>query len=192
MTMTELFQKERDAYVRALESCLAEMRKTSPEAAAEVLVETNSPETPLPFRLTRPDIISGSANKPKISRVVKDEVFHFTPHEAKLSGGAKLLLHPLRWDNFEICLTGRINGWEPYEAWVQKWLDADDVMTSPDSDFAGRIHQASMPLEENGCWHLVVDMGSAGLDALNELFGVLQSIGADFVEIGGEDSSTSQ
>lgn len=186
MTVTELFQKERNDYVGALESCLAELRKTSPEAVAEVLVEVNSPEIPRPFRLTSPDIISGPASDPKISRVVKDEVVHSTPLEASLSGGAKLLLHPLRWDNFEICLTGKISDWEPYEAWVNKWLDVAEVMAPTAADFSGLIHQASMPWEQGGKWHLLIDMGSADLDALNELLGVFQTIGAEFIEIGGE------
>jgi hypothetical protein len=185
MTVTELFQKERDDYVRALESCLSEIRKTSPEAAAEVLVEVNSPETPRPFRLTRPDIISGPASDPKISRVVKDEVVQFTPHETSLCGGAKLLPHPLRWDNLEICLAGRISDWEPYEAWVNKWLDVAEVRVTTAAGFSGLIHQASMPWEQGGKWHLVIDMGSADLDALNELLSVLGTIGADIIEIGG-------
>jgi hypothetical protein len=189
MTVTELFQKERVDYGSALESCLAELRKTSPEAVAEVLVEVNSPEIPRPFRLTRPDIISGPASDPKITRVVKDEFVHFTPHEASLTGGAKLLLHPSRWDNFEICLTGRISDWEPYEAWVNKWLDVAEVRVTTAADFSGLIHQASMPWEQDGKWHLVIDMGSADLDALNELLSVLGSIGAESIKIGGQTPS---
>lgn|GEM_PF-2624350 len=115
MTVIELFQRERDDYVSALESCLAELRKTSPEAVAKVLVEVNSPETLRLFRLTRPDLISGPTNDPKISRVVKDEIIRFTPHEVMLSQGAKLFLQPFRWDHLEVCLTGRISTWEPYE-----------------------------------------------------------------------------
>lgn len=186
MTVSELFQKERDDYVRALESCLTELRKNSPEAVAEVLVEVNSPETPRLFRLTRLDIISGSASEPKISRVVKDEIIQFTPHEVMLSQGPKLVLQPFQWDHFEICLTGRINTWEPYEAWIHKWLDVSEVINSPGGNFAGVIHQASMPLEHDGNWQLVIDMGSAGLDALNELLDVFQSIGAEFIKIGCE------
>ncbi len=189
MTVSELFRKERDDYVRALESCLTELRKTSPEAAAEVLVEVNSPETPRLFRLTRPDIISGPASDPKISRVVKDEIIQFAAHETILSQGAKLCLLPFRWDDLEVCLTGRISSWEPYEAWVTKWLDVSEVMGLPGAEFAGVIHQASMPSEQDGRWHIVIDMGSAGLDALNELLGVFQTIGAEFIEVGGEAPS---
>ncbi len=189
MTVTELFQKERDDYVSELESCLAELRKTSPEAVTEVLVEVNSPETPRLFRLTRPDIISGPTGDPKISRVVKDETIQFTTYETMLSKGAKLCLRPFRWDGLEVYLTGRISSWEPYEAWINKWLDVSEVMGLPGADFAGVIHQASMPSEQDGRWHLVIDMGSAGLDALNELLGVFQSIGAEIIEIGGEAPS---
>lgn len=189
MTVIELFQKERDDYVSALESCLAELRKTSPEAVAEVLVEVNSPETPRLFRLTRPDIISGPASDPKISRVVKDETIQFAAHEAMLSQGVKLCLRPFRWDDLKVCLAGRISSWESYEAWVNKWLDVSEILAVSGADFAGVIHQASMPSEQDGRWHLVIDMGSAGLDALNELLGVFQTIGAEFIEIGGEVTS---
>jgi|GEM_PF-3017804 len=69
---------------------------------------------------------------------------------------------------------------------IHKWLDVSEVMESPSADFTGVIHQAGKPLEYDSRWRLVIDMGSVGLDALNELLSVFQSIGAELIEIGGE------
>ena len=51
-------------------------------------------------------------------------------------------------------------------------------------NFAGLIHQVSQPVKDDGVWTLCIDMGSADLEALDELLGVLETLAVQQVEIG--------
>ncbi len=184
MSPSEVFKRERTDYFQALESCLADIRKSHPNAVSEVLVELNTPEIPRPYRLMRPDILYKQGAEPKILRVEKAEVLSFEPLDISLACGVPMKMHPFQWDKLELRLHGDVNDWLPFEEWVCKWLDVEDVKSSPDMDFAGLIHQVSQPVKDDGVWTLCIDMGSADLEALNELLGVLGTLAVQQVEMG--------
>lgn len=146
-------------------------------------MELNTLEVPLPYRFIRPDILYKNGDEIKICRVVKDECISFDPVDLQLASGAPLKLNPFQWDRLELKLVGEVTDWLPFEPWVDLWLDVEDSRSSPDMDFAGVIHQASQPVLLDGYWCLLVDMGSADLDALNELFEVLGTLGVQRIEL---------
>lgn len=184
MTPFEVFEQERTDYLCALKSCLHNIRERDPEAASEVLIELNNDHIPRPYRFFRPDILYRDHGKPKIAEAVKDEYHSFDPHELVLSNGLKGILHPFQWDKIGARLHGEISDWAPFEDWVNKWLDVADDRTVPNVDFTGSIHHVTRPTHEAGVWSKCIDMGSADVDALNDLFGVFGSLGVERFEMG--------
>lgn len=183
MSPSDLFQKERADYLQALKLCLAQIRESDPQAASELLVELNTLEVPRPYRLMRPDIVYRNGDETKICKVVKDEWISFEPVDLQLTSGGLLKLNPFQWGSMELKLGGEVSDWLPFEEWVARWLDAEDARSSPDADFAGVIHQASQPVLLDGFWCLLIDMGSANLEALNELFDALGALRVRHVEL---------
>jgi len=184
MSPSEAFEKERTDYFQALESCLADIRELHPDAVSEVLVELNTTDLPRPYRLIRPDILYKQGAEPKVLRVEKTEWLSFEPLDVSLASGIPMKVYSFRWDKLELRLYGDVNDWLPFEEWIDKWLDVEDSKSSPDVDFAGLVHQVRQPTKDNGAWTICIDMGSAGLDALNDLFEVLGKLPIQHVEIG--------
>ncbi|MEQ1747989.1 MAG: hypothetical protein ABL974_01095 [Prosthecobacter sp.] len=184
MSPSEVFERERTDYFLALEACLADIRESHPDAVSELLVELNNLEVPRPYRLMRPDILYKQGEEQKLLRVEKAEGLSFEPLDTSLACGVPMKMHSFRWDKLELRLHGDVNDWLPFEEWVCKWLDVEDIKSTPGADFAGLVHQVSQPVKEDGVWALCIDMGSADLEALNELLGVLGGFELQQIEIG--------
>jgi|ERR1700677_1797450 len=176
--------KEREAYLACFAKGLAEHREISPQAVAELLIEINTQKIPLPYRYIRPDIIYKIAEESKIIEVNKNRHFSFDPYVFTTPSGIPATLHPFHWNGIEFRLFGDIVSWEPYDDWIRTWLDLEDLRSREGKDFQCVIHNATEPKRAGGFWELSIDMGSAELDALSDLFSVFAELGFGTIEIG--------
>ena len=184
MTLSDIVNQEQTEYFQSLVSCLKESRKQGYEVVSELLIELNTPQIPTPYRLYRADLVYKQNGEVKILEVAKDTFGSFDSHPIIISPNIPGMLHPFRWNGLEWKISGDIQNWNLLEQWVNEWMDLDDVREASDNDFSGLVHNVTEPVFENGFWTFSIDMGSAGIDALNSLFGIFEALGVTSFEMG--------
>jgi len=84
----------------------------------------------------------------------------------------------------EFRIFGDITSWSALETWIRKWVDIEDERYVQGKDYQYVVHSVSEPKKETGYWLISIDMGSAGLESIHELFMVFEKLGVKKVEIG--------
>lgn len=184
MTVIELLSKEREDYLSILMNSLLEHRRKFPPAAAEVMIEPNSSKKPLPYRIIRVDIICGGAENPKLIEVNKDKYYGFEPYDLNAVGEVPGKLFPLYWNGIEFRCFGEIKSWAAFEKWIRHWMDLDDDRYVKGQELSNVIHNVTVPERKGEYFEFSVDMGSAEIDAFNELLALFPSMGVSRFEIG--------
>jgi hypothetical protein len=184
MTVIELLSKERQDYLSMLMNSLLEHRGKYPPAAAEVMIEPNSSKEPPPYRIIRVDIICGGAENPKLIEVNKDRYYSFEPYDLNAAGKVPGKLFPLYWNGIQFRLFGEINSWAAFEKWIQDWMDIDDHRYVKGQELSNVIHNVTVPERIGEYFEFSVDMGSAKIDAFNELLLLFPSMGVNRFEVG--------
>jgi hypothetical protein len=68
--------------------------------------------------------------------------------------------------------------------WFEHWFDPDETATPGDDGLLGVVHSlASQPAQANAVY-LMIDLGSAPVEAFEELIDAIHATGAEAVEIG--------
>jgi len=185
MNIHDLFTKERELYLEGLRDSLAEQRKNEPRATSEVLVEINSEKFSGVYRLIRPDIIfAGAEGRPQIVEVNKERYFSFDLFTMKTDGGVSVRISPFHWNGFEVRVVGPITDWTKFEDWAAFWIDSTDARYEEGKEWLNVVHNVTTPEYENGRWNFSIDLGSAEIASIDELFDVLIKSGAREIEVG--------
>ncbi|MBP8963613.1 MAG: hypothetical protein KBG39_11785, partial [Opitutaceae bacterium] len=99
MTIGELIVSERKEYLKALALSVDEQKKAHKNVASEVLIEMNTRDVSLPYRMMRPDILlTEESGKTRVIEVNKDAYVSFDPYLMTLQNGLSVVFHPFHWN----------------------------------------------------------------------------------------------
>jgi hypothetical protein len=97
-----------------------------------------------------------------------------------------VLLSPLVWDYVAIRFPGEleVSALAPLQSWFLRWFDADDVHELNSEGFYGVVHFMSDPAFQADETCITVDMGSAPMQAFEELIDALGELGVPRAAVG--------
>jgi hypothetical protein len=161
--------------------------KTEPSFAVELLVRPNGRTTPAPFCLTRIDIISGESAAPQITRIADSLEETSSNADFQLPSGLQLQQHAFSWEALRLRFSDPRFKIESLQGWLTGWLDVEEVREPDSSGLSGVVHDLAWTTNQ-GTWQLHVDLGSASIDALEELLSCIAAAGVTSVELSRHDT----
>ena len=135
----------------------------------------------------RGDIFVSSGNQPlKVERVDSKSALSFEPFILEETSDAAVRIAPFHWDacNFRIRGIHNSTNWELLRDWFTHWFDEEDSNPADAQGLSGVVHFLSDPEYEGSLTLIQVDFGSAPIEAFQELLHVLQTSGANLIEVG--------
>jgi len=108
------------------------------------------------------------------------------PFDFDIDGKLTLAIFPFSWDQVHISFK---TGDDPkrlvrLRLWYLEWFQAR--YTSSKDELHNVVHSIRGPKSDGDTWQVCIDMGSAPIDALIELFRVLASRGVNQMTLGAE------
>ncbi len=170
----------RERYVAFLQAAILRWRAES-SVAVEVLVRPNGRTTEEPFCLCRVDAILGTASAPRIQRVA-DRLPTSEPLRDRLENGLELTQESFSWERLRLRFESHHFDVAMLGPWLRKWLDPDEERSAGAEGLSGVVHDLSWDSIPGICV-LIVDLGSAPLDALQELMNAISDAGAVAVAV---------
>ena len=188
MTLTEFLGGIRDHYVERLARTVRE-RVTDPR---KWLVEHTfgPPQEPDESGWNWPirhDLIPLKNGEPGAVLVVQTkEVPAFKTFKTQW-GDVPLYIEAFTWDTCVVRAQGLTDEgeWEELAAWYEKWFDIGGQKEVGDDGLLGVIHAVFKPEIEDDLVTLDLDLGSAAVQALEELLDALAALGAQIIALGG-------
>lgn len=112
-----------------------------------------------------------------------------SPISFSWSDGLKIEAHTICWDYLSFCVSMGGSPFDPQaiKTWFLKWFDTEDSHSPDEDGFLRVVHFISDPESDDGCTAFVVDFGSADVAALEDIFDVLDRLGAKRCVIGQEE-----
>jgi hypothetical protein len=100
--------------------------------------------------------------------------------------GTDFIIRPLLWDYaaFELIGVRADTEWAGLTAWFSKWFDIDDTNELNEEGFYGVTHFLSDPEPIPAGQRVIIDFGSAPIQAFSELVECLTRTGAERIEVG--------
>lgn len=184
MDSSTLFARIRDLNVFAL----AETVRAHPDAHVEPTFITDEGEIAVsgPFGLPcRADVIPVVMGEPGDSVMVTPKTaLSFEPVEIQKPTAIPVIVSPFGWDQVSFSATmDPAASLDPLLEWFWRWFDANDDNDIGHDGLCRVVHYMSDPAFEGDELKFVADLGSAPVDALNELISVLIEMGAREVKI---------
>lgn len=112
-----------------------------------------------------------------------EQMLSFSPVTSEWTPELSLIIHPFQWNSLQLRLYGlpQSNDWEPLRAWFLQWFHDED----PDGDeLLGGVHFMSDPEAFDTYFEFSLDLGTAPVECVDELFDALIPLGATKAEIG--------
>jgi len=183
MTVLANFATARDDWHRFYLDALASYQAEFQPGGPEVMLQLSDNGQPQVFRLYRVDMASGATTPPSLSDVNLPPIADTGAQEYFLLSGLAVELHPIHWNGVEF-FTNRISSdSQEFQAWCSKWLDIEEVGPLNEHGLLGAIHSVTTPEPEGDGTSFSVDFGSAPIGAVEELFSLLQKLGATRVRV---------
>ena len=141
-----------------------------------------------PFQVPlRPDIVPMAGGKPEAYMVVRGPEPEFEQVALEYEDGFQVGIGPFTWDE---CRVVAVNVPEyadlsPLVEWFQEWADTRDER-EPDkkTGLRGVVHHIELTGREGEVIGFEADLGTAPVDALEELLGTLKEMGATHILLG--------
>ena len=185
-TFFEQAERCRHRYLSFYRRSIEEL-KTEPGFAVELLVQPNGRTMPVPFYLMRIDIISGDSGAPEIRRIADSIEGVGSRVNFQLPSGVQVQQHAFSWEALRLRFSDPRFRIESLEGWLTRWLDVEEVRQPDSWGLSGVVHDLAWTTEQ-GSWQLDVDLGSASLEALEELLSGIATAGVTSVELSRHDS----
>ena len=200
MRLSELLEEIRTYYIQRLIGFADERRREGSDVVLEgAMVDAEGKivrEGPFSLPLRKDVALVADGAVTRVFSVDTDGMLTFDPIQFKWSNDLKITMEGFQWNWCRVMFAGpKKANWKPLLAWFERWFDAEDANTDgEDVEIHGVIHYMSDPEWENHQGSFVVDLGSAPVDALEELFETLARMGAREVvvytqEAGDEDEA---
>ena len=106
----------------------------------------------------------------------------FSPVAVNWTDELTVTIHPFQWNYAQVVFPEPIEEakWQQLEDWFNKWFEAEDFA---EGDFSGVVHYISDPEKADGKVSIMVDLGSAPVFAVEDLFDSLSQMQVEQVEI---------
>jgi hypothetical protein len=186
MTPGELLDNIREHYLSRFSAELDSRAAAGTRVLTEVAFRdaSGAPSSEGPYDLpARSDVVVINDGKAtEVLNVDTDTMLSFQPISFDWDS-ARVTLGPFQWNWCEVHVAGESVAAEPIVAWFRSWF-RDDEDGSP-GNLLGAVHFMSDPEVDAGN-HLsfAVDLGSAPVEALEELLDATRSAGANEVTVG--------
>lgn len=183
MTVGELIDAVRDSYLRQFQAAVAEQLRVAGRVLTEVALRDGSGAPvgegllQLPMRL---DIVPMQGGQPGATVSVDSESrMGFKTVEFLWGRQLRVSLSSFCWDNLRADLS--VAEWKPLQQWFLKWFSAAD---DGDGEPLGVVHFLSDPKPAPVGHSLTVDLGTAPVQAFEELLDAVEASGARTIVIG--------
>lgn len=183
MSLGELLDAIRKAYVERLGAAVRGDEDAIPEPALRTKDGSLAREGPLSLPL-RGDVFSGG----QVVSVDSDRMVSFEPLEFVWEKSLRVELRPFHWDSVPVEFKGIgfRTDWRTLVNWFEVWFDGEE-QRRPDRDgLLGVVHFLSDPKQSEESVTFSVDLGSASVEAFEELLDIAVKLGAGGVTIGGK------
>jgi hypothetical protein len=189
MTVGELLDRTRSHYLAQLTRSWADARRRpGVDVVTEVVLcdvtgaAVREGVWSLPCRLDTCLLQNGEVVDS--SMVGTERLIAFAPLEFEWSSGLSVRLAPFPWDYCELRLGSPLSGPAHFRAWFDRWFDAEDSHPEDAVGFRGVVHFMSDPEVGDGVTRLLVDFGSAPVEAFEQLLDAAVASGQTSVQIG--------
>jgi hypothetical protein len=189
MTVGELLDRTRSHYLTNLSRCWVDARsRLGVEVVTEVVLcdakgaAVREGAWSLPCRVDTCLLKNGEVVDSIM--VGTERLIAFTPLEFEWSGGLGVRLTPFPWDYCELRLGAPVSDPTHFRAWFDRWFDAEDSRQEDAGGFKGVVHFMSDPDVADGVTRLLVDFGSAPVEAFEQLLDAAVVSGQASVQIG--------
>jgi hypothetical protein len=179
--MNALLNDQRNRYLAHYHAAIAETRSANEPFCTELLLEPGRLDDPEPaFRLYRIDIAIKAVDRTRLVDANLDPV----DLDATLDGfGARIHLRAIAWNDIQLRVHGSDAPMGAIIEWSRRWMDLDERRSEGADGLQGVVRVVARPTpESDGSYVLSVDMGSAPVDALEELLAIV-SRGAVHVDV---------
>ena len=171
----------RERYLEALLESLAAFADEYDPSAPEVMFELQRDDA-LPYRLYRADMAANNVGSPVVRDVNPSSYLSFEPFGIEFEEGSSAAVRPFVW--YDVCLQFNTTmPVEPIEDWSMRWLDMGDHSPKDEHGLQGVIHSIVREDAAGGSTLLVIDFGSAPVEALRELIELAFASGASHVSL---------
>jgi hypothetical protein len=184
-TFFEQAARRRDRYLSFYRRSIEEL-KTEPSFGVELLVQPNGRTTPAPFCLMRIDIISGGPATPQIRRIADSVEETSSSVTFQLPSGVQVQQRAFSWEALRLKFSGPRFKIESLQGWLTRWLDVEEVREPDSSGLSGVVHDLAWTTDQ-GTWQLDVDLGSASIEALEDLLSGVATAGVTSIELSRHD-----
>jgi len=175
----------RDRYVSFYRRTIGNLRN-APNFAAELLVQPNGRNDPVPFCLMRLDAIHGDTGEPEIKRIA-DGIERVPMASFVLSDGLEIRQEDFSWEALRLTFSMEAFEVQTVSDWLRKWLDTDETREPDSWGLSGVVHDFAWSHAEPDTWRLDLDFGSAPMSALEELLTLLSAAGVRHVSVSRHD-----
>ena len=178
-------------YMGILRSAAVDYQKRFQPSHPEVMFDYQDSTVPIPYRYRRVDLASGAVSPPNATEIHTDLSPLIEPFTTTHRCGIEVTVFPLAWNVIEVRSDFVPADYGPLTAWVWRWIDDGDKKPQDELGFAGCIHSVSFPEQDRGVWTTTVDLGSAPVEAFDDLMGTLAQMGFSRVSLRSSKSKES-
>lgn len=185
MTLGDLLDQIRDQYLAPFRAAISEQAGAEPPSTfvAEPILRDEDGEPAREGGLDLP--MRGDLfilkDEPEGRNIDSEALIGFDPVNVAGPNGLAVTFTPFVWDMLDVTLGGVViddTDWTPLVDWFDRWFDEEEAHPVGPDGLSGVIHGLSEPADEDDAVVFTVDLGSAPVEALEELIEALALLGA--------------
>lgn len=189
----DVIGKVREHYLKHFKDVLREKRRLpQSHITLEPIIKTGSQLGPTPLREgalglpRRQDLVISAGGEPQALNVIMRRGVYFEPLNLDWTESTKVHVEPFRWEECRVQIPGMVadEQWAPLLDWFDKWFDEFEQKVALTRDFHEVIHAIADPLLDEHSTTVIIDLGSATLEAFEEMLDAFTRVGAAQITIG--------
>jgi hypothetical protein len=189
-TPSQILEQIRSHYLTRLRQAIDDhaaegILKMVPEAAIRGkdgdLLRRGDPPTPV-----RVDLITLLNEQVRDGLTIESETMPgFDPFSLRWKHELPVTINPFPWNACPVLLPVVSPDLGPLLEWFDRWFDPEDVKTPGEDELLGVVHSITKTPAQPGSTRLMIDLGSAPVDAFQEMIDAVHAMGVPSVQIGG-------
>lgn len=189
MTLGDLLEMIRQDYIDHLTANAEDLQAEGAEVMFEPAFRDEKGEVSLEGSLKLParvDLLAKRGEAVESIQVAAEGVFKFDGSiDITWDNGTPVQVMPFAWDMMPVRMEGLAAdvGFEPLQQWFWRWFAEPEELEGPVQEV---VHYLGDPEVVNGVTRIIVDMGSAPLEAWQDLLDACAACGAKKIIVGEE------
>ncbi len=144
------------------------------------LLRNGSPPTPV-----RVDLITMVNERVRDGLTIESETMPgFPPFSLRWKHELPVDIRPFPWNACKLKIANASDDLAPLNQWFDRWFDPEEKLVPGEDGLLGVIHAMTFDQPVDGARILLIDFGSAPIEAFQELIDAIFEIGARRVEVG--------